>query len=203
MMLEESDVTVYSVTKKIVLKLANQLENQFDTSVGIAMLARLRHSVGKPIDEAKEVWPILFENLPEKFLSQFDEASYEEIAILTAIQLYALYQQGRSQSVFDKNAEKYQNIGYSLKNLRKREDTIAVDRRFNTMITASTFDELNYHLRHLVILLKSKSPETKIDFARLSDDLYWFLQNDSEAVRLKWARQYYKRSIKEEEKNDN
>ncbi|EJN94200.1 type I-E CRISPR-associated protein Cse2/CasB [Streptococcus ratti] len=196
---EESNGTVYSVTKKIVTKLTNQL----DTSAGKAMLARLRHSAGKPISEAKEVWPILFENLPETFLSQYDDASYEETAILTAIQLYALYQQGRAQSVFDEVAEKHQNIGYSLKNLRREEDTIAVDRRFNTMITATTFDELTHHLRHLVTLLKAKSPETKIDFARLSADLYWFLRDYPETVRLNWARQYYKHSSKEEEENDN
>ena len=70
------------------------------------------------------------------------------------------------------------------------------------MITASTFEELVYHLRHLITLLKSKSPETKVDYARLSEDLYWFLRDYQERVRLSWARDYYKRNFKGEKDND-
>ncbi|BAQ23877.1 type I-E CRISPR-associated protein Cse2/CasB [Streptococcus troglodytae] len=195
----ESNVKMYSVTKRILIRLSKQQS----TPAGKAMLARLRYSVGKPISEAKEAWPILFENVPENFLSQYEDPSYEEIAILTAIQLYALYQQGMSHNVFDDKAKKFQNIGYSLKSIRTGVDTAAVDRRFNTMITATTFEELVHHLRQLITLLKSKAPETKIDFARLATDLYWFLRDYQETVRLNWARQYYKHSSEEEAKNDN
>lgn len=199
-MAEKNRSSVYDVTRRLLIKLSHQL----NTSEGKATLARLRHTVGKPIHEARESWPILFEHLPEEFLSQYHEASCEEIAILTVIQIYALHQQGIvSQSVFYENATKYQNIGYSLKLLRQIEDAVAVDRRFNTMITASTVEELVYHLRHLISLLKSRFATTKIDYARLAEDLYWFMRDNQESVRLKWARQYYKRTTKEEENNDN
>jgi CRISPR system Cascade subunit CasB len=198
-MSEKTKETVSSVTMKILIKLSNQL----NTSSGKATLASLRHSIGRPINESKEVWPILFESLPEEFLGQDGDDSLEEVAILTAIQLYSLQQQGTSQNVFTKEADRNQNIGYSLKNLRKGDDTTAVDRRFNIMITSSTFEELIYHLRHLLTLLKTKSSETKINYARLAEDLYWFLKDYQESVRLNWARQYYKQDNKGEQQNEN
>ena len=196
-MTEVKQVSVASVTKKILLQLSNQRE----TSAGKAILAKLRHAVGKPINEAKEIWPILFEHLPEEFLGQHGRASKEEVAILTAIQLYALHQQGNSQKVL---ADDFQhNIGAALRTLRKDGDTVAVDRRFNTMITATTAEELVYHLRHLITLLKSKAPSIKVNYAGLAQDLYWFMRDYQKNLRLNWARDYYKRAFKEDTDHDN
>ena len=187
-MSEQSKPTVSSVTRKILMKLSNQI----DTSPGKAVLAKIRHSIGKPINKATE-----------EFLGKSGRASYEETVILITVQLYALYQQGLSHSVLVEDVEKYHNIGSSLRQLRKGDDTTAIDRRFNVMITSSTFEELTHHLRHLVKLLKSRSPETKIDFAKLSQNLYWFLRDSQETVRLDWAREYYKQDNKGEKDNDN
>lgn len=197
-MSEQRKARVAEVTRKILIKLSKQK----DTSSGKALLARLRQSIGKPVSETVAVWPILFEDLPEEFLGHDGYTSAEEQAILTTLQLYALHQQSLSHSVFIGEENKYQNIGNSFRQLRQGEDTTAIDRRFNVMITASTFEELVYHLRHLITLLKSKSPETKVDYARLSEDLYWFLRDYQERVRLSWARDYYKRNFKGENDND-
>ena len=197
-MSEQRKARVAEVTRKILIKISKQK----DTSSGKALLPRLRQSIGKPVSETVAVWPILFEDLPEEFLGHDGYTSAEEQAILTTLQLYALHQQSLSHSVFIGEENKYQNIGNSFRQLRQGEDTTAIDRRFNVMITASTFEELVYHLRHLITLLKSKSPETKVDYARLSEDLYWFLRDYQERVRLSWARDYYKRNFKGEKDND-
>ncbi|AND79551.1 type I-E CRISPR-associated protein Cse2/CasB [Streptococcus pantholopis] len=196
---EQKKVKVASTTSKILIKLSKQK----NTSSGKAMLARLRQSIGKPISETVAVWPILFEDLPEEFLGCNGHTSYEEWAILTTLQLYALHQQSLSYSVLAGDENKYQNIGCSFRQLRQGEDTTALDRRFNVTTTSSTFEELVYHLRHLITLLKSKSPETKVAYAKLSEDLYWFLRGYQERVRLSWARDYYKRNFKGEKDNDN
>lgn len=196
---EQGKSKIAAITSKILIKLSKQK----DMSSGKAILARLRHSIGKPISETMAVWPILFEELPEEFLGHHGYTSYEEQAILTTLQLYALHQQSLSYSVFAGDENKYQNIGYSFRQLRQGEDTTAVDRRFNVMITSSTFEELVYHLRHFITLLKSKSPETKVDYAKLSEDLYWFLRDYQEKVRLAWARDYYKGNFKGEKDDDN
>ena len=61
----------------------------------------------------------------------------EERAILT-LQLYSLHQQGKHDSVYlEKEKKSWTNIGHSLASLRQGENSIAVDRRFNVMITST------------------------------------------------------------------
>ena len=192
-MSQHTKQTVWTVTKKIIFKLSNQKEETYDK----ATLAKVRKTLGKPLSEATEMWPILFENLPEEFLSSYQQPSYEELAIYTA-----LHQQGVSTSVMLDDSKPYENIGFALGKLRKEDNTTSIDRRFNTMITSSTFEELTYHLRHLISLLKVESPVIQVNYSALANDLYWFLNNSQENVRLNWARAYYKQ-IKGEKNNDN
>ena len=132
-----------------------------------ANLAGIRNSINKPLSNAEEVLPILFESLPEEFLSKDGSLTAEENAILLTLQLYAIHQQGSSISVLmDENEDNWKNLGYSLNSLRKGDDSLAIDRRFNTMITSSTFDELSHHLRQLIKLLKAKS-DVKINYGKL------------------------------------
>lgn len=189
-MTEQPKPSVYSATSRIV----KRIESLADSPSSKANLAKIRRTVGKPLNEATEVWPILFDNLPEEFISDYGKPTYEEVAIYHAIQLYALYQQGGQsfQRLSEHNEDnKKPNIGYYLSSLRKEDSTTATDRRFSAMITSSTLEELVYHLRHMLNLLKSKSSYRKIDFAKLAEDLYWYQKNNQETVRLEWARSYY------------
>lgn len=173
-----------------------------DKSLKKSILAKLRNSLGKPLSQTIEIWSILFEYLPEKFLSDNYSENYAETVILTTLQLYAVHQQGFDINVLDD--ENFKSIGFSLSQLRTDENKFALDRRFNSMITSSTFDELSTHLRHLVKQLKSKSPVIKVNYVKLSWDLYMFLLGNEEKVRLNWARDYYKKTIlKGEDKNEN
>ena len=126
----------------------------------------------------------------------------EERAILTSLQLYSLHQQGKHDSVYlEKEKKSWTNIGHSLASLRQGENSIAVDRRFNVMITSTTFEELSHYLRQLISQLKSKS-DAKVDYAQLADDLFWFIRGYKERVRLNWARSYYGINVKGENKNE-
>lgn len=121
-----------------------------------------------------------------------------EKAILTAVQMYALHQQAKVESVLNldyKEGERRQNIGDALSSLRS-DDSKAIDKRFNAMITSSNFEELSHHLRQMIKLLKAKS-DAKVDYASLADDLYWFLKNQREGLKIKWSRSYYKLNKKE------
>ncbi|MCW6660846.1 type I-E CRISPR-associated protein Cse2/CasB [Aerococcaceae bacterium NML201209] len=189
---------IIAVTNKIL----HQLEGTRETSSGKALLAKMRRSVGKKLSETVEIWPFVFGYLPEEFIGD-----NEEKAIVLSMQFYSLHQQGIETSVLYEH-EKSANtnvftLGKSLSVLRTEDDRVAVDRRFNTMITATTFEELEYHLRHLLMLLKSKSRETKVDYAQLAEDLYWILRGFDENIRLKWARDYYRTYQKGENLNDN
>lgn len=177
--------TVFSVVREMV----TILERSVETPSGKATLAKLRHSTGQPLSRIVAIWPIVFEKLPEEFLGYRGDMTPEERVILTTLQLYAWQQQGQNESV--NTDEKYKNMGDSLRALRKGTDTMAVDRRFNVMITAENFDELIYYLRQMIKLLKSKTEET-VNYPQLANDLYWFLQGQEEKMRISWAEAYYK-----------
>lgn len=189
--------TASSVTRKIISRLSNSLE----TSSSKAILADLRNSIGRPLSTSIEIWPLLYEYMPEEFLSTSGKTTAEELAILTTLQFYATHQQGKSENVNLSDDEAYyNNIGYSLSFLRIEDDTVSVDRRFNAMITSTNFDELVHHLRQMIKLLKSKTT-AKINYPLLANDLYWFIRGYEENTRLRWARQYYGRTIKGDNTN--
>lgn len=161
-------------------------------STGKAVLSRLRNSIGRSYVDMADIMPFVFDKLPESFLGNSKRMTDEEVCILTCLQLYAIHQQGEEYCVFT-SEESYSNIGTSLKVLRVGDDTTAVDRRFNAMITSTEFDELIVHLRHLIRLLKSKQKGTKIDYCRFAEDLCKLRKSRSkDTIILNWAREYYK-----------
>lgn len=207
--MEQSDrLRVRDVTNNIIQKIEHANEK---SSQRAAMLAMLRNSIGKPLRYANTVWPLLFENLPEYFLSQNGEETEEEKAIYITLQIYALCKQGTSDHVVSDGAFKG-SVGASLKAGKSRSegmeptDSRALDRRFNTMITADTFDEFVYHLIQLIKLVKSRTSMT-VNFNRLAEDLFWYQKGFYQKICFNWAQDYYTPTYKnikasEEDKNN-
>lgn len=180
--------TVYSAAGAML----QALENTLDTPGGRANFAKLRRAVGRPLSGTVDLWPLIYPLMPDEFLSE-NRTSAEELAILTALTLYALHQQGKGNSVL--NRERHSNIGDALKALRG-EDSAAMDRRFNALITSDSFEELCHHLRQMIGLLRAKSDAT-VNYARLAQDLFYFQVGRRETIRLNWARAYYRQNKKE------
>ena len=149
-------------------------------------LASIRNSVGKGYEEASEVWPILFPFIPMEFTGK-GSATREEKAVYVTLQLYAIGQQGTNKIINTDN--RYLSMGASLRAIRG-SDSKALDRRFNTMITATTFEEFVYHLRQIYKLGKS-SNGFAVNFPQLGNDLYWYQNGENRQVCLKWAKDYY------------
>lgn len=192
--------TISSVTNHIVFKLDQMLEY----SSGKKALADLRNSIGKPLSQSVSIWPFLFENFPPEFLSKNQNENKKERAILNTLQLYALYRQGVKQPIPASSDKTYvRNIGSSLSALRTGDNILAMDRRFNALITSATYEEFIYHLRQMMKLLKSKtSGKTEINFGKLANDLFEFLINNDDNIRLNWARAYYRTNPKGETTNE-
>ena len=191
----------YNTAKSILIK----LDSTRDASSTKALLANMRNSADKDISNNVDALAYVFSNLSYGEDDRGGELSYMEQAIFTAIQMYAIHQQSNVESVlkFGNNDEnesrekKYKaNIGDALATLRSDESE-SIDKRFNAMITATNFNKLSYHLRQMIKILKSKS-EAKVDYAKLAEDLYWFMIGRKEEVRLSWARSYYKYRKNEE-----
>lgn len=178
---------VESVTRNII----KEINSDTSSANARATMANIRNSVNRPLTESTDLLALLFRYMPEDFLSTDGKISDEERAVITTIQLYAIHQQSKTESVLlEENSEKWKNLGYSLRYLRKDGDSVAVDRRFNSMVTSTTFQELSHHLRQMIKLLKSKT-DAKVDYPRLSRDLYRYLRGYGEEVKFSWASRYY------------
>jgi CRISPR system Cascade subunit CasB len=147
---------LYRVTSKIIYELGERLE----LSETRAILSRLRNSIGRDISETVAIWPLIFEVVPKEYLSVSGTPTYQENAILSSLQLYALHQQGKSQSMHESSGD---SVGSALRGIRDINDT-ATDRRFNALITSGNFAELTTHLRHLISILKQKT-DIRVDHA--------------------------------------
>lgn len=200
--MEDLRRSVYTETAKIL----RRIDNTRDTPGTRALLANIRNSISKEVSMNMDALAFVFQNLPEEMIGSRKELNDYERAILTTLQMYALHQQANVNSVLKldyKEGERRQNIGDALSSLRG-EDSKAIDRRFNAMITSSDVRELEHHLRQLIKLLKAKS-EVKVDYASLANDLYWYLRKQKDGVKIEWARSYYKfrkENEKGEDKND-
>jgi CRISPR system Cascade subunit CasB len=154
-------------------------------------LAAIRNSIGKGYENTAEVWPIIFPLMPAEYLGN-GAMTYEEKALLVTLQLYAIGQQGSNKTQGDRS----RNFGSSLRNIRGIESA-ALDRRFNTMLTATTFEEFAYHLRQIFKLAKSKNTFS-VNFPALAEDLFWYQKDKDKMVCLRWAREYYRPSLKKD-----
>lgn len=178
---KEKKPSVYGTMKKI-LTFMNSPQEQSNLNGNLAVI---RKSVGKDDEDAAEVWQILFPLIPEEFLGT-GPLNYREKALLTSLQLYAIGQQGSNKMMDDDSF----SFGSSLRRVRD-ENAISLDRRFNAMLTATTFEEFAYHLRQIFKLAKSKN-DFSVNFPALADDLFWYQNSRSKQICLKWARDYYR-----------
>ena len=159
-----------------------------------AYLAKIRNSIGKNFEEATDVWSIIFPFIPPKFLGN-GPLNCEEKSIFITLQLYAIGQQGLNKVLVSNDKNK--NFGSSLQQI-KEQDSVALDRRFNTMLTATTFDEFAYHLRQIFRLAKSKE-SFSVNFIKLSEDLFWYQNGKERNICLSWAKDYYHYAGKNED----
>lgn len=159
-----------------------------------ATLAKLRRGIGKAPGSLPELWDITLEGLPESLLSKNDRPSYGEWAVYSALTLFALHQQGKDI----KNQcmhESYVSLGQAMRQLinRNLEREEAIKRRFLIAVTAGSYEELTWHIRGLIQLLRSD--EVKLDYSKLAKDLFQFqLSNFRDNVRLIWGRDFYRYS---------
>ena len=174
-------MSVYASMKNILIHLNSPTE-QKNLSGNLAVI---RNSIGKSYEDAAAVWPILFPLIPEDLLGN-GRLNNAEKALLAALQLYAIGQQGSNKVLNDGSS----SMGSSLRFIRD-DQSASLDRRFNTMITAVSFDEFTYHLRQLFKLGKSKDAFS-VNYPALAEDLFWYQNGRSRRISLKWARDYYR-----------
>lgn len=169
-----------------------------DTGAGRGLMADLRHGIGKKPGELPELWGMIFDRIPYELTGR-KEASYAEWAVYTALTLYALHQQGSDVNMNQKDISVGRAASHLVKN---EEDTERILNRLNLVVTAVSPEDLAYHLRGLVQLLKSE--DIPLDYARLAKEFYLFHDNESaSAIKLSWGRDFYGERYKMTEKEKN
>ncbi|WP_433264909.1 type I-E CRISPR-associated protein Cse2/CasB [Actinosynnema sp. CS-041913] len=160
-----------------------------DESTAVATLAKLRRGVGKPAGSVNE---ILQYTVSEVFAGPDadDGPTAAETAAHIALTLYALHQQSHRTRVHLRGY----GLGRSVRLLLPEEPQTTlspVARRFLTLGTSQSLDELVHHLRGMVQLLRAKP--VPLDYGLLADELTRWPQPDSaNRIRLRWGRDFHR-----------
>lgn len=154
-------------------------------------LAYLRRGIGKELGESPQVWAFILEDLPEEKHSRSGKPSTDETAIYVALTYFALHQQGHDIVGNPMHKNDGDSLAQALAKLvRSDEDLKRTKRRFDMLITANTIDELVYHLRGVIQMLKAK--DIAIDYGRFANDLR-LIQNPEKTnrIKLRWGEEFY------------
>lgn len=158
-----------------------------------AALAELRRGIGRAPGELPKLWESFLQDMPPELFGRSREPTAAEWAVYLALTLFALHQQSQEGSVCAAGA----GIGKAVRRLanRQKEDPqeSSAFRRFSALITADSMEEISYHLRGLVQLLRREG--LPLDYPQLAFDLFELQFPDSAPrVKLRWGREYFYRS---------
>ena len=190
---------------QLVGRRVSQLQTKYcrpePTSYSRAALAQLRRAALRLGSDAAMIGPDAFavdvhthvpddhyplnpDGRPRKLPEEPTEA---ELAVHTAMTLYAIHQQSRTLKGMHTTGER---PGTALAKLAKEDGReSAVRRRFAALVTADTYPELTHHLRTMTRMLRDAT--LPMDYARLTEDLFtWQFPNGRNRVRLAWSRDF-------------
>ncbi|MCL1803017.1 MAG: type I-E CRISPR-associated protein Cse2/CasB [Eubacteriaceae bacterium] len=156
------------------------------SSYATSSLAMLRRGAGKKVAECPDVWDITLGYLPDGDMSYY-QLSCAENAIFTALVLFSIHQQGKTDSVSAENT----SIGKAVRAICVPDDNeSSIRKRFNAFATAATLDELAFHARGLVELIKKSGT---LDYPNFAVDLFWhqISAESREQTRMRWGRDFY------------
>lgn len=148
-------------------------------------MAALRGAVTREPGEVPATWALTQVRVPD---DAGDAPTPEEIAVHTAMTLYAVHQQSRTDPMFHPG----KGLGHASRELigPPDQENPSARKRFNALVTSTTITELRHHLRDLVSLLRARG--ITLDHAMLADDIVRFQRpGGAKEVRLAWARQYH------------
>lgn len=153
------------------------------------LLAKLRRGAGKGVECCAEAWEITLAGVPDELVGKNGETSCAEVAIHTALTLFALHQQGNNGNNMSCTGI---SLGTAVKMLINTDKTNvdAVTKRFNTLVSSETFSRLAWYLRGVIQVLKADG--IKLDYGELASDLYKFqLNGNKDKVKLSWGKDFY------------
>lgn len=178
-----------------------------ESNSGKAILANLRKGVGKNPGELPQVFPIIFEDLPEVFMSRNGVPTKEEWACYIALTLFSWHQQSHDTHLELVHTSNDQSMGRALRCLADQsEDTNSEARmlkRLQVLVSSMDIKEFAYHSRNIVKLFSSSN--VKMNYASFAADVYeWQFPESNTNVGLRWGQDFYrqKTNLQEEIKDE-
>lgn len=153
-----------------------------------AALAALRSAVSMRPGEAPSIWSLT--DVPSAATAG-DAPTREEWAVHTAMTLYAVHQQSRTEGVHVPG----RGLGAAARALIGPPDAEdpSARKRFDALVTSATLAELRHHLRGFVARLRARG--VPLDYGQLAADLVLFqTPGGTRSVKLRWSRQYAARA---------
>ncbi|MFJ1878224.1 type I-E CRISPR-associated protein Cse2/CasB [Streptomyces chartreusis] len=170
-----------------------------DTPKDVAALARLRRGAGRNAVEVPDLWGLI-DTSPlhtpcdgQCHLNE-NELGRAEVALHTALTLWALHQQSRSSRMHRRTSRSQPTgLGASVRRLMPAgEIDEAIRKRLVRAGTAPDLAALAQRLRELAVLLRSA--DTPLDYALLAGQLYtWQWPTGPATVRREWGRSFHTR----------
>ena len=193
-----------AVSEFVAGKIGYMLKSQDESHVR-ASLAHLRRGIGREPGSMAETWELTLDGLPEECLSKTGAPTREEWAVYISLTLFALHQQGKDPSTEPMSVQG-KPFGNAVRKLALNDgeaDALfkgPVKRRFDTIVTSNSLEELTHHMRGMIQLLKSK--KIPLDYPQLAEDIYDFQSEyKRDGVKLRWGQDYVI-NRKDEEDND-
>jgi CRISPR system Cascade subunit CasB len=153
-------------------------------------LAALRRGLGREAGTVPSMWRFHRTDLDDtrRDSGRVDGRFRAEHHALT---LFAVHQQSQDR-LMHAPATGLGRAMRQLHALRGESAGPALDRRFYAAVTAESVNEVAYHLRGLVQLLRSSSPAVPLDYTALYDGLRrWASPEPRDRVRRQWGLQYH------------
>jgi CRISPR system Cascade subunit CasB len=195
----ESKADVTSLLASYVASEITRLYAGKDTGSVRAELAELRRFAGKSIDLAPSIMKHIYLTSDSKFhdLPEWDKERVENV-VFTVLTLYAVHSQGggddKSPANIDSRKTPFSSFAQVAGKLRRElaDSSAGLTRRFESILSTNRPNEINYHAKTIVSMLKSKN--VGFDYVKFAIDLYW-LQSSSPKTRHKvlrrWGREYW------------
>ncbi|AKK06787.1 CRISPR type I-E/ECOLI-associated protein CasB/Cse2 [Corynebacterium mustelae] len=190
--------------RAVTTRIISQLQDGYlaGTPNAKANIAAFRRQANRHLGESPETWAVFSESLPADLVGKGENPSPAEKAIFTALTLYAVHQQSKTEPMHvpsqppESGTFTAENgLGTAVRKMATITDTELFDsslyRRFVSIVQSQTFEATVHHLRSMIQLLRTES--IPLDYGLLAKDLYRFQFPDSKkSVQLSWARQLYR-----------
>ncbi|MDR7294458.1 type I-E CRISPR-associated protein Cse2/CasB [Pseudoglutamicibacter albus] len=154
----------------------------------VEAIAVLAQAAGRPIGSSLQALKWTIDEAPSGWVSNDGQASRAELAAYATLTLFAVHHRSRKDTSPHTDAVKF---GQAVRQaVDPATNGTGVERRFEQLGAATSWEQLLGRLRSLIQLLKQD--RRAFDYGQLAKDLFdWQFPERRNTVRLRWGRDFY------------